>query len=149
MHRHQRAEDRAEVKRTIETAIAQYVQPLNTIIAQERTSRVQAISEIQQQIKSLQAEVHTISANTVPNRPREGRSDEVVIGGFGLKSKEGAIEMIEKIIMDKDGDPQIFKDKVSYVSKVVPIKFQSNEYAEVFVRQHGRKTNFSYRFQNF
>ena len=36
MHRHQRAEDRAEVKRTIETAIAQHVQPLNTVIAQER-----------------------------------------------------------------------------------------------------------------
>ena len=56
MHRHQRAEDRAEVKRTIETAIAQHVQHLNTVIAQERTSRVQAISEIQQQINSLQAE---------------------------------------------------------------------------------------------
>ena len=61
----------------------------------------------------------------------------MVIGGFGLKSKEGAIEMIEKIIMDKDGDPQILKDKVSYAPKVVPVKFQSNEYAEAFVCQHG------------
>ena len=66
-----------------------------------------------------------------------------------MKSKEGAIEMIEKIIMDKDGDPQILKDKVSYAPKVVPVKFQSNEYAEAFVRQYGGKKDFPYRFQNF
>ena len=51
LHRPQRVEDRAEVKRTVETTIAHHVQRLNAAIAQERTSRVQAISEIQHQIK--------------------------------------------------------------------------------------------------
>ena len=68
----------------------------------------------------------------------------MVIGGCGLKSKEGAIEMIEKIIKDKDGDPQILKDKVSYAPNILPMKFQSNEYDEIFARHYCGKKDFSH-----
>ena len=45
-----------DTKRIIECAIAQYVQPLNTSIVQERASRVQAISDVQTQISELRKE---------------------------------------------------------------------------------------------
>ena len=32
---------------------------------------------------------------------KDGERDEVVIGGFGMKSKDGAIQIIEKIIDGK------------------------------------------------
>ena len=77
---------------------------------------------------------------------REDRKDEVVIGGFGMKSKEGAINMVESIIVGKDGDPQVLKDKVSLAPKVVPIKFATRDHAEAFVRQYVGKKDFPHRF---
>ena len=44
-----------ETKRTIESAIATHVQPLIAAMALERTARIQAISEIQNQLQRLQA----------------------------------------------------------------------------------------------
>ena len=44
-----------EVKRTIEHAIAQHIQPLNSAIAQERTERTQVISSIKNEIAELRA----------------------------------------------------------------------------------------------
>ena len=43
----------------------------------------------------------------------EGRSGYVHIVIFELKSTEGAILIIDKIIMNKDDDPHNLKDKVS------------------------------------
>ena len=80
---------------------------------------------------------------------REGRSDEVVIGGFGLNSKEGAIQLVQQIIEGKYGEPFIFKDKTSLTPKVVSVTFNSRDYAETFVRQHADKNNFAYRYEGF
>ena len=71
-------EQKDDTKRVIECVIAQHVQPLNAAIAQERTSRVQAISNVQTQISELREELRAFI--TEPGqRAREGRSDEVVI----------------------------------------------------------------------
>ena len=138
-----------ETKRTIESVIATHVQSLNAAIVHERTARTQAISEIQIQIQGLQAEFQTFTATTAQRPLREDRKDEVVIGGFGTKSKEGAINMVESIIGGKDGDPQVLKDKVSLIPKVVPIKFATRDHAEAFVRQHAGKNDFLHRFDGF
>ena len=66
---------------------------------------------------------------------REDRKDEVMIDGFGMKSKEGAISMVENIIMGKDGDPQVVRDEVSLAPKVVTIKILIKNHAEAFIRQ--------------
>ena len=96
-------------KRAIETAIAQHVQPLNAAIAQERTARVQAVTEEHQQIPGLHEEFKVFQINSKQLPPREGRGqgDEVEIEGFGMKSKDGAIQMVEKVIEGKEGNPQI------------------------------------------
>ena len=70
-----------DTKRVIECAIAQHVQHLNTAIAQERTSRVHVISDIQTQISELRKELCAFIAEP-GQRVREGRSDEVSIGGL-------------------------------------------------------------------
>ena len=80
---------------------------------------------------------------------REARSEEVVIGGFGQKSKEGAISLVEKIIHGKAGDPYVVKEKTSQVPQVVPVKFASRDYAEQFVREHADNKAFSHRFDGF
>ena len=46
-------------------------------------------------------------------RPRDARTDEVKICGFDQTSKESAVNMVSKIIDDKDGNPKIIIDKVS------------------------------------
>ena len=137
-----------DTKRVIECAIAQHVQPLNTAIAQERTSRVQAISDVQTQISELRKELCAFIAEP-GQRVREGRSDEVVIGGFGLKSKHGAIALVEKIIEGKSCDPQIIMDRVSFTPTVIPIKFSSSNYAEEFGREHSGNQQFPYRYDGF
>ena len=54
-------------------------------------------------------------------RPRDARTDEVVIGCIGPKSKDCAVNMVSKIIDDKDRNPKIIMDKMSFA----PIKFDS------------------------
>ena len=46
-------------------------------------------------------------------RPRDARTDEVVIGGFGQKSKDDAVNMISNIIDCKDGNSNIILIKMS------------------------------------
>ena len=57
--------------------------------------------------------------------------------------------MVESIIVGKDGEPQVLKDNVIFVPKVVPIKFVTRDHAEAFDRQHAGKKNFSHRFDGF
>ena len=77
-----------DTKRDIEIAIAQNCRPLTTIIAQERTARTPAISEVQIQISDLRTAFETFSTNPVSHPRGDGiRIDEIVIGGFGFKSK--------------------------------------------------------------
>ena len=75
------------VNRTIENVIAQYIQSLNSAIAQERTERIQAISSIQNEIAELRVAFDAFSINP-SQHSRENPSDEVVLGGFGQKSKD-------------------------------------------------------------
>ena len=139
-----------DMRRTIETTIAHHIQLLSTAIAQERVEGVQAITDIQYQISELRAAFDTLSATPAPTQyPREARSEEVVIGGFGQKSKEGAISLVEKIIHGKAGDPYVVKEKTSQVPQVVPVKFASRDYAEQFVREHAGNKAFSHRFDGF
>ena len=68
-------------------------------LIKKELQKVQAITGIQNQISELRAAFDALSTNPVPTQhPRESRSEEVVIGGFGQKSKEGAINLKEKII---------------------------------------------------
>ena len=58
--------------------------------------------------------------------------------------------MVSKIIDGKDGNPKIIMDKVSFAPKVVPIKFDSTEFAQHFVRHHGAKNaQFPHRYDGF
>ena len=61
--------------------------------------RVRAITGIQNQISELRAAFDKLSFNPAPTqRPRESRSEEIVIDEFGEKSKERTIDLAEKII---------------------------------------------------
>ena len=143
-------EQKEDTKRDIEAAIAQHCQPLTAAIAQERTTRTQAISEVQSQISDLRLAFEAFSANSA-SPPRDGgtRTNEIVIGGFGLKSKQGAINLVEKIIDGKPGEPKIIMDRVSFTPTVIPIKFSSNDYAEQFVQQHSGNQQFPNRYDGF
>ena len=111
---HKEFEDRheSEMKPVIIFVIVQYVQLLNVSIVKEKIERQKAISEVQRQINILRDEVRTLNSNS-NLRPRDARTDEVVIGGFGQKSKDGAIKMIEKIIDGKEVNPTIILAKLS------------------------------------
>ena len=51
------------------------------------------------------------------------------MGGFGQKSKDGAISLVKLIIEGKPGESWVMRDKVGQVPKVVPIKFASRDHA--------------------
>ena len=77
------------------------------------------------------------STNSItPSRASGNRTDEVVIGGFGLKSKDGAIRIVEKAIAGNDDNPIIMKDQVSMVPEVIPVRLDSRTHAETFVRRY-------------
>ena len=97
-------------------------QPKSTAIDKERSDRVQAVSEVHVQLAELLNEfptfVSTSGCRVRDSLHEDARTDEIVIGGFGLKSKDGAIVMVEKVITGADGNPQIFYDRISMVPKV-------------------------------
>ena len=113
----------SDMKLVITFAMFQHVQSLNAVIVHERIARTQAISEIQTQIQGLHAEFQAFTATTAQMPLREDRNDEVVIGGFGMKSKERRINVIENIIMIKDDDPQILKENMNLHSKTFMIPY--------------------------
>ena len=103
-------QQRDEVERTIENAIARHIQPLKSTIVQERVARTQAISFIQTEIAELRMAFDAFSTN--PSRHSwETPSDEVVVGGFGKTSKESSIHLVQTIIDDKPGEPQMMPEK--------------------------------------
>ena len=103
----------------------------------ERAERVQAIIEVQNQISELREEFCVFVSNS--SRPTRGdkrtdsRNEEIEIGGFGLKSKDGAIRIVEKVIAGNNGNSTIMEDRVSMVPKVIPVKFN--------LRTHGGDLN--------
>ena len=86
-----------EVKQTIETTIAQHIQCLNKAIAQEKMAMYRRST----QINKLRAVFDALTAAPVQSL-RVGRSEETIIDGFGLKLKDGTVQMMEKIIEGTD-----------------------------------------------
>ena len=77
------------------------------------------------------------SENSIPlARAERNRIDEIKIGGLKLKSKYETILLLEKIIEDKRGDPQIVMDQVSFTSTIISIKWSSSNYADQYVQEH-------------
>ena len=73
---------------------------------------------------------------------RDVRASEVIIGSFEYIFKDDTIEMVEKIIYDKDNILKIIMDKMNFA----PIKFDSTEFAQHFIGQHGiNNAQFPYR----
>ena len=131
------------MNRTVADAIAKQIHQLSVAIDAERAERVQAVADVQGQIAELRDEFRVFISN--PNqRPRDdlrtdARTDEVVIGGFDLKSKEGLIRIVEKVIAGNDGNSKKIEDRMSTVSKVISMEFNSRSHVEVFVRRHAGK----------
>ena len=129
----------SEIKRTILFAIGKQIQSFHSAIDAERAEQMQAVANIEVQIAELRQEFLAVTSSS-SQRPLEVvRLDEIVIGGFGFKSKEVAIMMIEKVIDGTGGNPIILKEKVSLAPKVVHIKFDSTGDAQDFVCRHFRK----------
>ena len=61
---------------------------------------MQLMLKVQQQLTELRNEVRA-SIGKNPHRPHEAASDEVVIGGWLQKSKDGAVKLVEKNIEGK------------------------------------------------
>ena len=81
-----------------------------------------------------------------PQRSHETAHDEIVIGNFERKSKNVTVKMLEKMIEDKDHNPKILMDKIGVLPKMIPIKFDTKDFAELFERQHtGRRLSKSFR----
>ena len=73
-----------------------------------------------------------------------------MIGGFGLKSKDGAIRIVAKAIVGNDCNPTIMRDRVNMMPKVIPVKFDSRIHAEAFVRRHdGKHFMFPHKYNGF
>ena len=69
---------------------------------------------------------------------------------FDLKSIDGVIKIVEKVIVGNDGNPSIMEDRVSMVPKVIPVKFDSKIHAEAIVRSHaGNHFDFPYKSNDF
>ena len=127
------------------------MQPLGLAIDAERTERVQAITDCQNQISELREEFHAFASNSSQGDARiDARNEEIVIGGVGLKSKDGAIKIVEKVIVGNDGNPTIVKNPVSMVPKIIILKFDSRIHSESFVRSYaGKHSVFPYKYYSF
>ena len=79
--------------------------------------------EVQHQIQGLQEEFRVFASQPSQLLSREERDDEIVIGGFVSKSKDGAMHMVEKILDGQESNPQMLKERVSLARKKVAVKF--------------------------
>ena len=138
-----------ETNNIISWVIEKYIQVLNSAIIKEREDRMQSISKVQQQLTELRDEVRE-SIGQNPLKPLEKASDEVVIWGWLQTWKDGAVKIIEKVIDGTTGHPTWLLEKVAMVRNVIPVKFDTKESAEQFVReQAGRNKNLPHRFDFF
>ena len=110
---------KSHVGRVCSDAVAQHVQPLKAEIAQERTERTQFQNEVKEEIGGLRERLDKLEGHR--SRPGQDYSNEIVIGGFGEKSKEGAIAMVILILRGQDGNPQIIDERVAAIPRVVRI----------------------------
>ena len=77
------------------------------------------------------------------------RKNEIVIGGFGKKTKLGAMKMIEQIIEGVAGNPQIVSDRVGNAPTIVPVQFASTTAANDFLDKFRNKKDFPGYFDGF
>ena len=103
--------------------IAEQLHSFSVAIDIERAERIQVVANEQGQISELRNEFRAFGSNQ-NLRIRDDlrgdvRADEVMIGGFGLKSKDGVIRIFEKIIIGNDDNPIIMIDRVSMLPNVI------------------------------
>ena len=133
----------------LSNTVTNQIQPLRSEIAKERTERIVAQTRQQQQYENLLGRVEVLEGRSIQRRGRD-RGNEIVIKGFKLKSKAGAMAMTEKILKDIQGDPEIIHDRIANVPVVVPIRFKDSSSAEHLLQTHGREvTSFPGRFFTF
>ena len=85
--------------------VVQHVQSLRTEMAKERTERTKVQTEIQKELEAINQRLDDMHPRTSESSSAYTRIDEVVIGEFHLKSKQGAITMVEEIIHGLSGSP--------------------------------------------
>ena len=88
-------------------------------MADEKIVREREISELRKEFEEFKLTYPPSSSNTAGTELKS----EVVIDGFKLKSKHGAISVCAKILEHSNVNPQIQIDRVPAVPSVVPIKF--------------------------
>ena len=71
------------------------------------------------------------------------------MGGLGQKSREDAINLVQKIVEGNPGDLRVMKDTSGQEPKVLSIKFVSRDYAELFVREYSGQNPFPHKYDNF
>ena len=125
--------------------ISSQIQPLRAEIATERTEHAKDQSALRAEFQELRQEMHSRmdevakpSSSSASGSPQDYRSDEIVVGGFELKSRAGAISMTRRILDKIPGNPKILEEKVSATPQVVPVKFENDKFVKAFVESHGR-----------
>ena len=139
---------KADIASSISESINQYIAPLKAEIKKERSERKEQFSSIEKHMQEIDQRVAQLEEKKVQISSDQSRQDEIVIGGFQLKSKDGAITMVKEILKDIAGNPTIV-DRVANVPSVIPIKFDSVEAANKFVQEHKFKKDFAGYFEGF
>lgn len=83
------------------------------------------------------------------NRTSGTRTNEVVIGDFKMKSKHGAMTMVQAILGGVDGSPSIIIERVANVPEVIPVMFDTAESASRFVEAFKQSKEFIGYFDGF
>ena len=95
------------------------------------------MASLRKEIDSMK--VSTSSASSSVSIDPSANACEVVIGGFGLKSKHGACTLVMSILANVNGNSCIVDHCVARVPKVISVLFDSSASAQSFVAS-ARKT---------
>ena len=116
--------------------VSQHITPLKSEIAQERTARTQDITELRAELKEMNEKIDRLTSSSSSFGRSGNRTDEVIIGGFKKKSRQGAIHLCREILHGIEGSPTIIEDRIANIPVVVPIKFDYLGTASKFIRSH-------------
>ena len=100
--------------------------------------------KIEKRVVQLESSQHSTSSSS-----DQSRRDEVRIGDFNMKSKDGASLMVKKILKEISGNSYIIEDRVGNVPTVIPVKFESCEAAQKFIKDFKFKKDFDGHFDGF
>ena len=102
----------------VDTSIDKRIQPL-----QDDVGKLQNTTEdLHNRVQKLENED---VAGTSATRKNDERMNEIVLGGFGGKSRDGAIAVAQTILNDIAG-AEIIYDRIGQAPEIVPVKFQSD-----------------------